>query len=219
MTLKRPKAKSQKFTPTLQLIAATVLFAISAWLARDSALSGPEKYVFDTIYAWPASLHLPFLIITQLGSVYLLIVFSIAVAVKAHYHIVLRLLMTGVLAYLLAGVAKDLVGRPRPIELLADIIHRDYFIRGPGFPSGHTALAAAMAFTWGHYAPRRYAWTVPFIIIGVGLSRIYLGAHLPLDIVGGFAIGWAAYALFRHVRLVDIRAAKAKKASSSKTAV
>jgi membrane-associated phospholipid phosphatase len=34
---------------------------------------------------------------------------------------------------------------------------------------------------------------------------MYLGVHTPLDIVGGFAIGWGAYALFRHVRLYDVR--------------
>jgi membrane-associated phospholipid phosphatase len=122
--------------------------------------------------------------------------------------VLLRLLLTATLAYQLSGFAKDIWGRARPTEILANVLNLDYVVRGPGFPSGHMALATAMALTVGLYLPRKYQWIVPVWIIGVGLSRMYLGIHAPLDIAGGFAIGWLSYALFRHVRLQDIRFGK-----------
>src|SRR5918999_2569330 len=44
---------------------------------------------------------------------------------------------------------------------------------------------------------RRIAWAVAFAVC---LSRLYVGAHLPLDVVGGAALGWAAGA-FVHLLL------------------
>lgn len=189
---------------TLQFVCAVILFAVSAYLASHAGLSNLETSIFNTIYRWPEALEPMFLFVTQFGSIYILLILSVLYLLKKYYHIVIRLLMSGMLAYLLAGVAKDLVGRPRPSELLLDIIVRDFYVRGPGFPSGHVALATAIALTLGRYIPRKYLWLVPLFVISVAVSRVYLGAHAPLDLVGGFAIGWVATLLFRNVKLLDI---------------
>lgn len=193
-----------KINPTIQLLLAVVLFTGAAWASNGQDISQWEIDLFQFAYNLPDFLQPLFLIITQFGSIWILGLLLVLYLFKRHYHIVLRLLMTGTTAYLVSGFAKDIWGRVRPNELLTDIVNLDYIVRGPGFPSGHTALAVALALTIGHYLPRRYRWIVPVWIIGVGLSRMYLGIHFPLDILGGFAIGWASYALFRHVRLYDI---------------
>lgn len=182
---------------------AFCLLVASILASRGEVMKDWEIHLFDFIYHTPDFLYPLFLVITQFGSIYVFLVLVIFYAAKKHYHIVLRMLMTGTLAYLLAGFIKDIWGRPRPSEFILDVVNLDY-IRGPGFPSGHMALATAVALTLGHYLPRKYHWIVPVWIIGVGYSRIYLGVHAPLDIVGGFAIGWLSYALFRQVRLYDI---------------
>jgi membrane-associated phospholipid phosphatase len=61
-----------------------------------------------------------------------------------------------------------------------------------------------MALVVGHYLPRKYHALIVCWIIGVAVSRVYLGVHLPADIIGGFAIGWASYALFMQVRIYDV---------------
>lgn len=201
---KKNLIKHPKINPTFQIFMAIGLFAVAVAASRGVQMSSWEESLFHLIYNLPNSLHFPFFVITQLGSIYMLALLAALYLVKRHYHIVLRLMLTGTLAYLLSGVAKDLWGRARPHELLMDVTSLDYIVRGPGFPSGHMALATALALTIMHYLPKKYQWVPIAWIVGVGLSRMYLGVHAPLDIVGGFAIGWACYALFRHVRLYDI---------------
>lgn len=203
-TPNKQKKKPLLASPTVQVVAAVLLFAASVWASRAADMTQWETHLFLAIYNWPDFLLPFFLVVTQFGSVYALALLVVLYFFSKRYHIVLRMLMSGLLAYLLAGFAKDMWGRLRPIDILADVVSREYTVRGPGFPSGHTALAVAIALTIGHYLPRKYRWCVPVLIVGVAISRVYLGVHAPLDLVGGFAIGWFSYALFRHVRLQDV---------------
>src|SRR4051812_1492293 len=65
---------------------------------------------------------------------------------------------------------------------------------GAGFPSGHSMNAAtfylAFAFYHRHHRRALLLWLAAlFLMIGVGLSRLYLGVHLPEDVGGGFIFG------------------------------
>lgn len=202
------KRRSLFAHPTTQVALALLLFVLTVVASRGADMTGWEISLFKAVYTLPDALLPLFLIVTQLGSIYTLAVLTALYFVTQRYHIVIRVLMSGLLAYLLAGFAKDMWGRTRPHEFLLDVVSRDYIVRGPGFPSGHTALATALALTVGYYLPKKYRRLVPVFIVAVGLSRMYLGIHAPLDIVGGFAIGWFSYALFRHVRLQDVSFAR-----------
>lgn len=190
---------------------ALVVFVVTAIFASQGVMATWEKVIFNFIYGWPEILTPFFLVITQLGSVFVFLILALIYLFKRNYPLVIRLLLTGTLAYLLAGLAKDLIGRPRPLELLLDVTYRDILVRGQGFPSAHAALATAVALTFRMYIPRKYRWTVPVAVIAVAVSRIYLGVHAPLDVIGGITIGWAAYALFKNVRLTAIHKTHTKK--------
>jgi membrane-associated phospholipid phosphatase len=185
------------------MILAAILFFVAMQLSRGKTLPKWEADMFSFFYGLPEQLYPFFYIVTQFGSVYVLGALLVFYLLRRHYHVVLRLLLTGTLAYLLAGIAKSIWGRARPEELLTDIITLD-FTQGPGFPSGHVALAVALALTMGHYLKRKLHWVVFVWIILVAISRMYLGVHVPLDLVGGFAIGWFSYAIFRQVRIYDV---------------
>lgn len=206
------KIKIPKIHPTIQLALAVLLFVVAVVFSRGNDMTEWEVSIFLAIYNLSDTLWTPFFFITQTGSIHMLGILLLVFLIKKKYHLVLRLLLTATLAYQLSGFAKDIWGRLRPNEILPGIYNLDYVVRGPGFPSGHTALATAMALVVGFYLPRKYQWIIPIWIIGVGLSRIFLGIHAPLDIVGGFAIGWIAYALFRHVRMQDISFRKKRSA-------
>ena len=194
--------------PTIQLILAVGLFIMTVLASRGADMASWEINVFNLIYEWPRFLRPFFFAITQLGSIYMLTLLLLIYFLRKRINVMLRLFLTGTAAYLAAGVAKDLWGRVRPHEFLENIAALDYVVRGPGFPSGHTAMAAAIGLTVAYHMPKKRRPIVLTLVFLVGLSRIYLGVHAPLDIVGGFAIGWAVYAAFRHVRLYDITLAR-----------
>lgn len=196
------KTKKYRIDPTRQLLAAAGLFILAALLSRGADMTAWEQTLFKWLYHTPEFLQPAVFLVTQTGSVHFLGILLIVFLLLRRYQSMLRLLLTAALAYLATGLAKDLWGRLRPHELL-DLAYLDYTVRGPGFPSGHMALATALALTVARYLPHKFRWVIPVWIIGVGWSRIYLGLHAPLDIVGGFAIGWAAYALFCHVRIYN----------------
>jgi undecaprenyl-diphosphatase len=111
----------------------------------------------------------------------------------------LRLALDAVLAagsiYLIAKLVKEFVQRGRPQTLLADVHILGEPARGLGYVSGHSAVAVALATVSSPYLGRR-ARRVAWILAGcVCLARMYVGAHLPFDVIGGAALGWAAGSL------------------------
>ena len=76
------------------------------------------------------------------------------------------------------------------------LVHED----SGGLPSGHTQNAIVV---WGYLACRfnkMPLWLLAgFLVLAIPLSRIYLGAHFPSDLLGGYAIG--AVVLFFFLRL------------------
>ena len=97
----------------------------------------------------------------------------------------------GTAAWLLAKAAKPLVDRGRPARLLERVSLRGQEEGDRGFPSGHAAVSAtltALAFPYGSNMGRAALVSLSGF---VAFSRMYVGAHLPLDVLGGSALGLA----------------------------
>jgi undecaprenyl-diphosphatase len=110
----------------------------------------------------------------------------------------------GILAYLMANALKRVVDRGRPPAYLSDVLLHGYPTdpRGNGYPSSHTAVAIAVVL--GAWPWLNLPWKVGGVAAAtaIGLNRMYVGAHFPLDVVGGIAVGLVAGGL---VHAVDRR--------------
>jgi len=85
---------------------------------------------------------------------------------------------------------KPLFARPRPFEVFPDIELLVPAASGWSFPSSHAATsAAAAALLWRRHAYPAARATFTALAVLIICSRVYVGVHYPLDILGGAALG------------------------------
>jgi membrane-associated phospholipid phosphatase len=156
---------------------------------RRHSIGRREQRTFRAVNNLPDRLYLPAWPVMQLGALAAAPATAGVALVAGRRPLALRLLTGGTAAWTLAKVVKRVVRRGRPVALLADVRTRGQAATGLGYLSGHAAVAAALtaaAYPDLGSTGRRVAVGLASV---VGLSRIYVGAHLPLDVAGGAALG------------------------------
>ena len=136
--------------------------------------------------------------VSALASTDLIIpVTATAVAVLAlvrHWHGALTLALSVLATQAVVHLVKVLVDRPRPAANDAMTA-----AAGHSFPSAHSATAVALYATLALVVAHRCTGWVRAAVLGaggavvvaIGLSRIQLGAHYPIDVVAGWLTGAA----------------------------
>jgi membrane-associated phospholipid phosphatase len=183
--------REQRRTEVLLLVSALVVLAVSAVPAQGNTASAAERTVFRWINDLPGFLYGPAAVIMQFGNVVAVVALAAVAIVFRRYRLAFGLALAGLAAYFGARVIKRLVDRGRPTDLLADVRERGAHAGGLGYVSGHAAVAFATVTVVTMWLPRPARIALWTLAVAVAVARVYVGAHLPLDVLGGAAFGIA----------------------------
>lgn len=94
--------------------------------------------------------------------------------------------LSGIFAWIAAALLKLAFHIPRPFiqEGIIPLVRESGF----SFPSGHMTVFSALAVA-GYFINKKLGIVLLIIAFLVGLSRIVIGVHTPIDIIGGFCVG------------------------------
>ncbi|HEX7298383.1 MAG TPA: bifunctional DedA family/phosphatase PAP2 family protein, partial [Solirubrobacteraceae bacterium] len=144
-------------------------------------------------------------LVTNLGALptcaAVVVVTSVVLAARGRVPEVVVLVGGFALIYLVSHVTKGAIDRPRPPGALIDT-------QGSAFPSGHASystawVAAALMFTRRlHLVGAALATGAVVLAVAVGLSRIYLHAHVWSDVAAGWGLGVGIYGLLAVIAIV-----------------
>lgn len=119
------------------------------------------------------------------------VLITAGLARKGSRRAALRVLLSAGLAWTAAQAMKKATGLDRPWDRLEGVTRTGGIPSGTSFPSGHPAVAAAVAGAvradGSVSTPLR--WSLTGLSLLVPAARIGVGAHYPLDVVAGFFLG------------------------------
>ena len=128
--------------------------------------------------------------------------------------IVMIVIAVGLADFVASGILKDLVARPRPSRVpeLERVLHlvNGYRSGQYGFVSSHAANTMACGLLFSLIWRRKIATIGLMLWVAMNCySRMYLGVHYPLDIIGGLVVGAlvavVAYWVLQVVGVVESR--------------
>src|SRR4051812_39038444 len=182
--------------PASLALAGAVVLALATHWADQNVIPPAEIRVFRALNGLPDALYVPLWLPMQFGNLVVGLVVGLSVAGLLQDVVV-------AIAVVVATVSKLVVERvvrartkafaevrQRPgVSEPGAILRGDVPVSGASFPSGHVILAAGIAAVLSTALSPSLVW-IPWLAVAlVGLGRIYVGAHNPLDVAAGLGAG------------------------------
>jgi glycosyltransferase 2 family protein len=182
------------------VVAGAALFAAGGAAAKRSHMHPTERDAFAAINELGNTAYRPIWFVMQAGSLGAVGAAAGLALMRRHTNTAIALGVAGSAVWGGAKGVKKLFGRGRPADHVDGATIRGKPASGLGFPSGHAAVATTLAVVAAaDLGP--VGRVAVYSVAGItGLARVYVGAHLPADVVGGVGMGLAAGALTNAVR-------------------
>ncbi len=164
------------------------LLAGSYLEARRDAPPPYEERVFRLANGAPDAIRIPVRAIMQAGTFGTVPAVATVVFLSGRRQLGAKVLVGGTLAWFGAKAIKPYGGRARPAGVLPDVIIREGIEGDLGWVSGHAAVATTMAGILADDLPGLRP-VLGAVVLATAFGRMYVGAHLPHDTVGGAGLG------------------------------
>ncbi len=195
------------------LLTLPVVFSLVALSLLWAAGQAVDSWVFIALNLRgrrPLWLDWAMLGLTQLGSAFILPPLILALWLASQTRLAYELVLGSLTLWLLVELVKALVGRSRPSvrHIQARIV--GYKQPGRSFPSGHTSqIFFVITLIIQHFGLGLWpAIGLYLLALLVGITRIYVGAHYPRDVLAGAVLGtlWGLLGVIIELpRLVGLR--------------
>ena len=158
-----------------------------------------DSSLTHSILTWPDWVQPFMLVATSIGQPLVTLTVAFAISAVGLMRANVPLVISGLTAAGTLGIGtllKILLHRDRPITDYVLMMRYETF----SFPSGHSLGSMVsfglLAYLLWHFLPHPWglvsAGILALLIFSVGISRIYLGAHYPSDVLAGWLLGSVA---------------------------